>query len=89
MITDTWLKEFLSTKKYDIIVANILAPVIISLIEKADIVSYLNSGGKLVLSGIIKEKEKDVIKVLEETGKIKNTVSKEDGEWVSIVCERN
>lgn len=89
VITDAWLKEFLSTKKYDIIVANILAPVIISLIEKAYIVSYLNKGGKLVLSGIIKEKEKDVIKVLEETGKIKNIVSKEDGEWVSIVCVRN
>ena len=89
VITDAWLKEFLSVRKYDIIVANILAPVIISLIEKADIVSYLNIGGKLVLSGIIKKKEKDVIKVLEETGKIKNIVSKEDGEWVSIVCVRN
>ena len=89
VITDAWLKEFLSAKKFDIIVANILAPVIISLIEKADLVSYLNKGGKLVLSGIIKEKEKDVIKVLEETGKTKNIVSKEDGEWVSIVCERN
>lgn len=89
VITDEWLKRFLSVKKYDVIVANILAPVIISLIEKADIVSYLNNGGKLILSGIIKEKEIDVRKALEKTGKVNNIVSKVDGEWVSIVCETN
>lgn len=88
VITDAWLKEFLSAKKYDIIVANILAPVIILLIEKADLVSYLNKGGKLVLSGIIKEKQGDVRKALEDTFEIQNIVSNNDGEWVSIVCEK-
>ncbi len=51
--------------------------------------SYLNKGGKLVLSGIIKEKEKDVRKALEDTFEIQNIVSNNDGEWVSIVCEKN
>ena len=61
---------------------------IISLIEKADLVSYLNKGGKIVLSGIIKEKEGDVRKALEDTFEIQNIVSNNDGEWVSIVCEK-
>ena len=86
IITDKWLKEVLKIKKYDLIVANILAPVIISLIEKADIVSYLNDGGELVLSGIIKEKENEVREALLNTKKVKNIVSNVDGEWVSIVC---
>lgn len=86
IITDEWLKKSLSVKKYDIIVANILAPVIISLIEKADIVSYLNDGGKLVLSGIIKEKENEVRDALIKTRKIKDIKSNIEGEWVSIVC---
>ena len=74
IITDKWIKETLKAKKYDLIVANILAPVIISLIEKANIVSYLNDCGKLVLSGIIKEKENEVKEALLKTGKAKNII---------------
>ena len=86
IITDEWLQNYLKKEKYDIIVANILAPVIISLIDKADIVSYLNDGGKIVLSGIIKDKEDEVRKVLQNNSKIKNIVSSADGDWVSLVC---
>ena len=86
IITDDWLKHTLELEKYDIIVANILAPVIISLIEKADIVSYLNEGGKLVLSGIIKEKESEVREALMKNSKIKDIKVSSEGEWVSIVC---
>ena len=87
IITDDWLKKVLKTKKYDVIVANILAPVIISLIKKADIVSYLNKGGRLVLSGIIKEKENEVRETLEKIGRVYDIISKTDGEWVSIICK--
>lgn len=86
IITDNWLKSALRLEKYDIIVANILAPVIISLIEKADIASYINDGGYLVLSGIIKEKESDVRDALMKNGKIKDIKVNSEGEWVSLVC---
>ena len=86
IITDDWLKNSLRLEKYDIIVANILAPVIISLIEKADIASYLNDGGYLVLSGIIKEKENDVRDALMKNSNIKDIKVNSEGEWVSIVC---
>ena len=87
ILTDKWLEDTLQTVKYDLVVANILAPVIISLIEKANIVSYINDGGYLILSGIIKEKEQDVIKSLNKINHIKNVRTVEEGDWVAIVVK--
>ena len=86
IFTDEWLQKVLKSENFDIITVNILAHVIISLIEKANIVSYLKDGGILILSGILKEKENDVIEVLRKNKNIKNIKTNIEGEWVSIIC---
>ena len=74
--------------KYDIVVANILAPVLISLIEVGNVADYINYNGNLVLSGIIKEKEAEVIDCLTKTNSFKSIKSFYEDEWVLISCEK-
>lgn len=70
-------------RKYDIVVANILADVIIPL--SAVIGQYLKKDGCYITSGIIKEKEESVSQALLSNGfKIIDTLYM--GEWVSIVA---
>lgn len=45
---------------WDIVVVNILAPVIINLLDKNDLMEFVNPGGYLVLSGILVEQLGDV-----------------------------
>ena len=72
----------LEPQKADIIVANIIADVIISI--SPIVPSYLRNGGILITSGIIKERKDDVIKTY--TGKGFGVVNMlEMGEWVAIV----
>ncbi|MDO5027337.1 MAG: 50S ribosomal protein L11 methyltransferase [Tissierellia bacterium] len=70
--------------KYDLIFANILAEILLDMIEQA--FEYLNENGLLVLSGIILEK-KDLVKnkLLEEGYTIKEEIEK--GEWVLLVAQ--
>lgn len=70
--------------KYDIIVANIIADVIIDLSKH--IKSYLNPDGAFIASGIIKDRIKDVESALAKQG-FKITEKKTKGEWVAIVSE--
>lgn len=70
--------------KYDIIVANIIADVIIDLSKHID--SYLNPGGIFIASGIIKDRINDVEFALAQQG-FKITEKKIKGEWVAIVSE--
>ena len=72
----------LESQKADIVVANIIADVVISL--TALMPSYLKKGGILLTSGIIKERKDDVIKAYTELGfEFINLL--EMGEWVAIV----
>lgn len=71
--------------KYDFIFANILAEIIVVMIDDVD--KYLNENGILILSGIIKEKEQLVKEKLEATGfKVIDTKYKND--WVLISAGR-
>lgn len=86
ILTDEWVADFANGIKYDIIVANILAPVIISLIEKGKISSYLSNDGHIILSGIIREKEKEVADKLKNDRKIKDFEVFYEDEWVMFNC---
>ena len=88
IITDEELKQKLKLIKYDIVVANILAPVLISLIEVGNIAEYINDGGHLILSGIIKEKEEDVIKSLKSVNCFNDIKSFYEDDWVMISCKK-
>ncbi|MEY7998971.1 50S ribosomal protein L11 methyltransferase [Clostridium sp. Mt-5] len=71
--------------KADIVVANIIADVIISLTE--EVKGFLVPEGIFISSGIIKDRKEDVIEKLNNSGfEIKEV--NEDGEWVCIVAKR-
>ena len=88
LITDKKLSDKVKLIKYDIVVANILAPVLISLIEVGNVADYINYNGNLVLSGIIREKEAEVIDCLTKTNSFKNIKSFYEDDWVLISCEK-
>lgn len=69
-------------QKADIVVANIIADVVISLSEL--IPQYLKKGGLLLTSGIIRERKEDVIQIYKALG-FELINSEEIGEWVAIV----
>lgn len=72
---------------WDVVVVNILAPVIISLLRENDLLAYVQPGGTLILSGIIDEQAAAVqAAVLEAGGHIKHTLSVTD--WVTIMASR-
>ncbi|MBR4314040.1 MAG: 50S ribosomal protein L11 methyltransferase, partial [Lachnospiraceae bacterium] len=88
IICDSKLRKIVGSEKYDIIVANILAPVLISLIEQGNIGSFLVDGGSLVLSGIIKEKLNDVLDSIRKS-KCFNDINYEfEDEWAVITCKK-
>lgn len=72
--------------KYDLIFANILAEILVRMIPQTK--DYLNPGARLVLSGIINEKE-DMVKdcLIENDYQILDIVRK--GEWSLIAARRN
>ena len=71
--------------KFDIIVANIVADIVIKLIP--DTVRLLAEGGTLILSGIITERRKDVEKALDGSGYALKD-SKERGGWCVLAAGR-
>ncbi len=70
--------------KYDVIVANIIADVIIGVC--GDVKQFVADDGVFISSGIIVDRKEDVKKAFDEQGyKIIDMV--EEGEWVSFVCK--
>lgn len=84
ILSDDALKEKIAEEKYDVVLANIVADVIIALSEFADM--FLKEDGVFIVSGIIEDRKADVLDAIEKS---KFTVSdiKEKGGWVSIVCK--
>ena len=70
--------------KYDVIVANIIADVIIGVC--GDVKQFVADDGVFISSGIIIDRRDDVKKAFDEQGyKIIDEVC--EGEWVSFVCK--
>ena len=73
------------TKKYDVIVANILAHIIELMLE--DTYKLLEDGGYFITSGIIKDKKDELLeKMLEQGFKLVEETS--DNEWYSFVVTK-
>ena len=71
--------------KYDVIVANIIADVIIGVC--GDVMQFIADDGVFISSGIIIDRKEDVKNALTEKGyTIIDCV--EEGEWVSFVCKK-
>ncbi len=69
----------------EVVVANITADILIILSK--DILSHLKLGGKLILSGILREKATEVINTYLPLG-FKVIKSESKGEWVALLMER-
>lgn len=81
--TDVALREKLAEKKYDVVLANIVADVIIAL--SGFVKDFVKDDGVFICSGIIIERKDEVVKALENAGlKIKEVRTM--GEWAAVVC---
>ena len=83
--SDLGLRQRLSENKYDIVIANIVADVIIAL---SDFVGdFMTEDGYFVCSGIINERQAEVIEKLEKSGfNILNV--RTQGEWTCVLCNK-
>ena len=60
--------EKVEEKGWDVVVVNILAPVIIKLFQQNELLSYVGANGRLILSGIIEEQGAGVETAVAEAG---------------------
>ena len=86
IITDKEVQDLVGYECYDIVVANILADVLVSLTPV--IVHQIKRGGVYIASGIINTKEETVREAMETAGLAILEVTYQ-GEWVSITARRN
>ena len=85
--TDIALKEA-PAKGYDIVIANILAPVICMLAGKSVVDSFIRKDGIFITSGIIDEKLDDVTQAFAENDAWEILAINTQGEWCSVVAKR-
>ncbi|GAB4148890.1 MAG: 50S ribosomal protein L11 methyltransferase [Candidatus Promineifilaceae bacterium] len=72
---------------WDLVVVNILAPVIETMLRQEQLISYVAPGGRLILSGIIEEQAAGVsAAVVESGGEILRTDAIRD--WVAFIAQR-
>jgi ribosomal protein L11 methyltransferase len=72
---------------WDLVLVNILAPVIIELFDRDDLLEFTAENGRFILSGIIDEQVVEVERaVLTAGGQIVERMSM--GDWVALVVER-
>ena len=86
IVDDPKIQDAAGYEKYDIAVANILAPVIIAL--TGEIGQHLKHGGYFITSGIIDTKEADVVRAFEESGDFDIVEINHLGEWVNVTARR-
>lgn len=84
LITDKELQEKVGYKKYDVVVANILADIIIPL--SGEIQNHMTDDGVFISSGIINTKKKEVEEALLQNG-FDIVETNEMGDWVSFVAK--
>ncbi len=71
-------------EKFDLVVANIIAPVLVELAPQ--VIKKLNPGGQLILSGILAEQLEMVMGIYEAEGLVIDHQLAE-GEWVALQCQ--
>ena len=86
IITDKEVQDRVGYERYDIVVANILADVLVPLTPV--IVGQLKKGGVYITSGIIDMKEETVREAVEAAGLEILEVTYQ-GEWVSVTARKN
>lgn len=72
------------TKKYDVVVANIVADIII--LFSTQVRAFMKQGARFVASGIIDSRADEVVSALQNAGLVVKERIEENG-WVCLVCE--
>ena len=85
VLGDRRTRERISSEKYDLVFANIVADVIIALAP--DIPGYLADSGVLICSGVIDGREEEVRRALEDSGLTILEHRRRDN-WSAFVAER-
>ena len=80
IISDPQIREQVGYGRYDMVVANILADVLVVLTPI--IKEHLIPGGIYITSGILEGKEQEVIQAMETSGLVVEEITRQ-GEWVS------
>lgn len=76
----------LKPEPWDLVVVNILAPVIEALLTQNDLLAYVAPEGRLILSGIVEDQEHETVKVLHKFGaSVERKVTVRD--WVTLVAK--
>ena len=83
ILEDETLQQAYSGKKYDLVVANIVADVIIALTKQVP--DYIKDGGIFLCSGVITERKEDVLAALQAAG-FGVLQIKEKTSWVAIAA---
>lgn len=86
IIDDKEVQDRVGYEKYDIVVANILADVLVPLTPV--ILSQMKKGGIYITSGIIEDKEETVVNCVKAAGLEVLEVTHQ-GEWVSVTARKN
>ena len=86
IIDDKAVQDKVGYEKYDIVVANILAEVLVPLTPV--IVHQMKKGAVYITSGIIEEKEDTVVQTVKAAGLEVLEVTHQ-GEWVSVTARKN
>lgn len=86
LITDKDIQDRVGYEKYDIVMANILAEVLVPLTPV--ITAQMKTGGIYITSGIISDKESTVCKAVEDAGLTILEVTRQ-GEWVSVTARKD
>lgn len=83
IITDEKLCEYIKSKKYPLILANIVADVIIAILPLVK--DSIEEDGIFIASGIIEDRISDVKEALAENG-FEIITQKQRKDWVALVC---
>ena len=86
IIDDRAVQDWAGYEKYDIVVANILADVLVPLTPV--ILNQMKKGGIYITSGIIDDKEETVVNAVKAAGLEVLEVTHQ-GEWVSVTARKN
>jgi ribosomal protein L11 methyltransferase len=74
--------------QWDIVVVNILAPVILTLFNENDLLGYVAPTGRIVLSGIIDEQGTSIVEALVQAGgRVEQVI--QSGDWVTYIGAPN
>ncbi|MDD6211626.1 MAG: 50S ribosomal protein L11 methyltransferase [Clostridiales bacterium] len=86
ILDDVQVQNEVGYERYDLAVANILAPVIVLL--QGEIARHLKPGAIFITSGIVDEKEKDVTDAFEKNPEFEVLEVTRQNEWVSVTARK-